>query len=108
MYGSEEASDVDLFTIRYLLSKNLVPAAETIFMLALLLSRQSSGIVCTIVVQIVSEGHTKRKLLPWQRRLVTRAIPMLPCLVISICSGRGPLSKSLNASRVVLSILLPF
>lgn len=33
---------------------------------------------------------------------------MIPCLVVSICIGRPALSKALNASQVVLSILLPF
>ncbi|EDO16324.1 hypothetical protein Kpol_1059p14 [Vanderwaltozyma polyspora DSM 70294] len=108
LYGSPEATDADLYTIHDLLSRNLSSGAGTIFMLALLLSGQSAGIICTMAGQIVSEGHIKWKLVPWQRRLVTRCISIIPCLVISICIGREALSLALNSSQVVLSILLPF
>lgn len=108
LYGSPEAADADLYSIHDLLSRTLAPAAGTIFMVALLLSGQSAGVVCTIAGQIVSEGHINWTLVPWKRRLVTRSISMVPCLVISICIGREALSKALNASQVVLSILLPF
>ncbi|QLG73709.1 hypothetical protein HG535_0F02200 [Zygotorulaspora mrakii] len=108
LYGTEGAADADLYTIHDLLSKTLAPAAGTVFMVALLLSGQSAGVVCTIAGQIVCEGHINWKLVPWKRRLVTRAISMIPCLVVSICIGRPALSKALNASQVVLSILLPF
>lgn len=108
LYGSEEAADADLYSIHDLLSRTLAPAAGTIFMVALLLSGQSAGVVCTIAGQIVCEGHINWTLVPWKRRLVTRSISMIPCLVISICIGREALSEALNASQVVLSILLPF
>lgn len=108
LYDSSEADGADLFTIHDLLSRNLAPAAGTIFMLALLLSGQSAGVVCTMAGQIVSEGHINWKLQPWQRRLATRCISIVPCLIISICIGREALSKALNASQVVLSIVLPF
>ena len=57
LYGTEEAIDADLYTIHDLLSRSLAPAVGTIFMVALLASGQSAGIVCTIAGQIVSEGH---------------------------------------------------
>ncbi|CCH59673.1 hypothetical protein TBLA_0B08580 [Henningerozyma blattae CBS 6284] len=108
LYNTPGAADADLYAIHDLLSINLAPAAGTIFMVALLFSGQSAGVVCTMAGQIVSEGHINWKLKPWQRRLATRAISMVPCLVISICIGREALSTALNASQVVLSILLPF
>lgn len=108
LYNTPNASDADLYSVHDLLSKNLAPAAGTIFMLALLLSGQSAGIVCTMAGQIVCEGHINWKLAPWQRRLVTRCISIIPCLVISICIGKDALNKALNASQVVLSIVLPF
>ncbi|CDO94450.1 unnamed protein product [Kluyveromyces dobzhanskii CBS 2104] len=108
LYGSEEAVDADLYTIHALLSKNLAPIAGTVFMLALLFSGQSAGIVCTIAGQIVCEGHLDWNFKPWKRRLITRSISIIPCLVISLAIGRSALSKALNASQVVLSILLPF
>ncbi|AET37808.1 divalent metal ion transporter SMF1 Ecym_2051 [Eremothecium cymbalariae DBVPG len=108
LYGTEEALDADLYTIHALLSKSLTPAAGTIFMLALLFSGQSAGIVCTIAGQIVCEGHIKWTITPWKRRVLTRGIAIIPCLIISLSVGKTGLSMALNASQVVLSILLPF
>lgn len=108
LYGSEEAISADLYSIYDLLSDMLAPAAGTVFMLALLLSGQSAGIVCTIAGQIVSEGHLNWNFKPWKRRIITRGIAILPCLVISLAIGNDALSTALNASQVVLSILLPF
>lgn len=108
LFNTPSASDADLYGIYDLLAHNLAPAAGTIFVLALLLSGQSAGIVCTMAGQIVCEGHINWKLLPWQRRLVSRCISIIPCLVISVCLGKNALNKALNASQVVLSIVLPF
>ncbi|SMN22456.1 similar to Saccharomyces cerevisiae YOL122C SMF1 Divalent metal ion transporter with a broad specificity for di-valent and tri-valent metals [Maudiozyma saulgeensis] len=108
LYNTPNAADADLYAVHDLLSSNLAPAAGTIFMLALLFSGQSAGIVCTMAGQIVCEGHINWKLAPWQRRLVTRCISIIPCLVISISIGKEALNKALNASQVVLSIVLPF
>lgn len=107
LYGTEDAVDADLYTIHDLLSRNLAPIAGTVFMLALLFSGQSAGIVCTIAGQIVSEGHINWTVKPWLRRLITRAISLVPCLVISVCIGRGGLGVALNISQVIISILLP-
>ncbi|ABN67611.2 manganese transporter [Scheffersomyces stipitis CBS 6054] len=107
LYDTPEAVDADLYTIHYLLSKNLAPVVGTIFMLALLFSGQSAGIVCTIAGQIVSEGHINWTVKPWMRRLITRAISIIPCLIISLCIGRNGLSTALNVSQIVISILLP-
>ncbi|CCH44523.1 Manganese transporter [Wickerhamomyces ciferrii] len=108
LFGTEEAYDADLYTIHDLLSKQVAPIAGTIFMIALLFSGQSAGVVCTIAGQIVSEGHIQWKLKPWKRRIVTRSISIVPCLVISLSIGKSGLAAALNASQVVLSILLPF
>ncbi|KAK6454400.1 manganese transporter [Scheffersomyces xylosifermentans] len=107
LYDTPEAVDADLYTIHYLLSKNIAPVVGTIFMLALLFSGQSAGIVCTIAGQIVSEGHINWTVKPWMRRLITRAISIIPCLIISLCIGRNGLGTALNISQVVISILLP-
>lgn len=108
LFNTPDAAEADLYGIYHLLSQSLAPAAGTVFMLALLLSGQSAGIVCTMAGQIVCEGHINWRLLPWQRRLVSRCISIIPCLVISICLGKTALNKALNASQVVLSIVLPF
>lgn len=107
LYGTPAAVDADLYSIHDLLLSSLAPAVGTIFMVALLFSGQSAGIVCTIAGQVVSEGHINWKLKPWMRRLVTRMILIVPCLAISIGIGKEGLGKALNISQVVISILLP-
>ncbi|KAI5960896.1 SMF1 [Candida theae] len=107
MYGTPEAMDADLYTIHDLLSRSIAPAMGTIFMVALLFSGQSAGIVCTIAGQVVSEGHINWTLKPWLRRLITRCISIIPCLVVSVCLKREGMSIALNISQVIISILLP-
>ncbi|KAF3984904.1 hypothetical protein FT663_05506 [Candidozyma haemuli var. vulneris] len=107
LYDTPQASNADLYVIHDLLSKILAPVAGTIFMLALLFSGQSAGIVCTIAGQMVSEGHLNWTCKPWVRRLITRGIAIVPCLIISLCIGRQALSAALNVSQIVISLLLP-
>ena len=106
--SNEDAKDANLFAIHDLLSSTLAPAAGTIFALALLLSGTSAGIVCTIAGQIVSEGALNWSCAPWMRRLITRSISITPSIIIAAAVGKNGLSKALNATQVVLSVLLPF
>lgn len=98
----------DLFGIYTLLSSSLAPAAGTIFALALLLSGTSAGIICTIAGQMVSEGALNWTIAPWARRLLTRSISIVPSIVIAGAVGQEGLSKALNGTQVVLSVILPF
>ncbi|KAF2753964.1 natural resistance-associated macrophage protein [Pseudovirgaria hyperparasitica] len=102
-----DAESADLFAIHALLSSSLAPAAGTIFMLALLLSGTSAGIVCTIAGQMVSEGQLNWHVKPWLRRLITRSISIVPSIVIAGAVGRDGLSRALEASQVALSVILP-
>ncbi len=106
--GTPNAEDADLYTIHNLLSSLVAPAVGTVFMLALLMSGQSAGIVCTIAGQMVSEGFLNWTVTPWIRRIITRSIAILPCLAISVSIGKNGLGTALNASQVILSVLLPF
>lgn len=108
IYNTDLASDADLYAIHDTLSKLLSGVAGTVFMLALLLSGQSAGIICTIAGQIVSEGYLNWTIKPWMRRLITRSIAIIPCLIVAGAVGRKGLNATLNASQVALSILLPF
>jgi len=100
--------NADLFSIHDLLSHSLAPAAGTIFALALLLSGTSAGIICTIAGQMVSEGQLNWTVKPWVRRLITRSISITPSIIIAGAVGRSGLSAALEASQVILSIILPF
>ncbi|KAI5968334.1 hypothetical protein CANMA_002550 [Candida margitis] len=99
--------NADLFTIYHLLSKHLSPTAGFVFALALLCSGQSAGVVCTLAGQMVSEGFLSWSLPPITRRLITRGMAIAPCLFVVTFAGREGLAKTLNASQVVLSLLLP-
>ncbi|QGN14877.1 manganese transporter SMF2 [Kluyveromyces marxianus] len=110
LYGvtSNNAQEADLFTIYNLLSDTLSKTAGTIFVLALLFSGQSAGIVCTLSGQMVSEGFLNWTVAPALRRALTRVVAITPCLILVLVAGRNGLSGALNASQVVLSLLLPF
>lgn len=107
LFNVDGAADADLFGIHKLLSDRLSPVAGTLFALALLASGQSAGVVCTMAGQLVSEGFFRWTIRPWLRRLVTRSIAVLPCIVVAGVVGRDGLAAVLNGSQVVLAILLP-
>lgn len=107
LYGKPGSDDADLFGIHDLLSKSIAPAAGLIFALALLLSGLSSGVVCTISGQMVSEGMLLWKTTPWVRRLVTRLISIVPSIIVAAAVGKSGLNTTLNTTQVILSIMLP-
>lgn len=111
LYGNTQtqgAEEADLFSIYNLLCQSLSKTAGTIFVLALLFSGQSAGIVCTLSGQMISEGFLNWTIAPSLRRSATRAVAITPCLILVMVAGRNGLSGALNASQVILSLLLPF
>jgi metal iron transporter len=108
LFGNAEAAEADLFGIHKLLSDTITPAAGTTFALALLLSGISAGIVCTMAGQMISEGMLNWTVAPWLRRLITRAISIIPSIIIAGAVGKQGLNATLAATQVVLSIILPF
>lgn len=108
LYGKSGADDADLWGIHRLLSQSISPAAGLVFALALLLSGISAGLVCTMAGQMVSEGMLNWSIRPWLRRLITRSIAIIPSIIIAAAVGREGMGKTLTASQVVLSIILPF
>lgn len=108
LYGNPDVGEADLWGIHDLLSTSIAPAAGLVFGLALLLSGISAGIVCTMAGQMVSEGMLNWSLRPWLRRLITRSISIVPSIIVAGAVGRKGLDKTLTASQVVLSVILPF
>ncbi|KAJ5914806.1 hypothetical protein N7504_003689 [Penicillium tannophilum] len=108
LYDVPGGASADLFGIHKLLSSSISPAAGLIFALALLLSGISAGIVCTMAGQMVSEGMLNWSIRPWLRRVITRSISIIPSIIIAAAVGKDGLDKTLNASQVVLSVILPF
>lgn len=85
-----------------------VNLAGVFFALALLASGQSSTLTGTLAGQIVMEGFLNIRLKPWLRRLITRAIAIVPALIISILYGEKGTAELLVFSQVILSFQLSF
>ena len=82
--------------------------ASTLFACALLASGQNSTLTGTLAGQIVMEGFLDIRLKPWLRRLITRAIAIIPAVLVIAIAGEGKLTALLILSQVVLSFQLPF
>lgn len=108
LYGQPDAEDADLLTIYEMLKNYVSPMAGLLFAIAMLSSGQSAGIICTMVGQIVSEGFINWNMNPSLRRVITRLITIVPCLIVVIILGREGIADVLNMSQVILSLILPF
>ena len=82
--------------------------ASTLFALALLASGLNSTVTATLAGQIVMEGFLRMRLPQWVRRLVTRAIAIVPVVVVTAIYGERGTSDLLVFSQVALSLQLPF
>jgi manganese transport protein len=82
--------------------------ASLLFGIALLASGQSSTFTGTIAGQILMEGFLDFKIPCWQRRLITRALALVPAFGGVLWLGDGGVGVLLVASQVVLSFQLPF
>jgi manganese transport protein len=85
-----------------------VGAASIVFALALLASGQNSTLTGTLAGQIVMEGFLNIRIRPWLRRLITRAIAIVPAAIVAILYGASGTAKLLVLSQVVLSLQLSF
>jgi manganese transport protein len=85
-----------------------VTGASTLFALALLASGQNSTLTGTLAGQIVMEGFLNIRIRPWLRRLITRAIAIIPAIIVTIISGEKGTTNLLVLSQVVLSLQLSF
>jgi len=85
-----------------------VSGASTVFALALLASGQNSTLTGTLAGQIVMEGFLDLRLRPWVRRLITRAIAIVPAVAVSIAYGESGTARLLIFSQVILSLQLSF
>lgn len=106
--GDGALENADLFTLHHLLTSHLSKAAGSVFAFALLCSGLCGGTVVTIAGQMIMEGHAKVSIPPGVKRIITRGIALVPCIIVVLTGGREGLSSVLNASQVVLSFMLPF
>ncbi|MGE5754016.1 MAG: Nramp family divalent metal transporter [Deltaproteobacteria bacterium] len=82
--------------------------APFLFAIALICAGQSSTITGTLAGQIVMEGFVNIRLRPWLRRLVTRAMAIIPAVAVILWRGEGATGELLVLSQVVLSLQLSF
>lgn len=85
-----------------------VGGASAVFALALLASGQNSTLTGTLAGQIVMEGFLNIRLRPWLRRLITRAVAIVPAALTAIFFGASGTAKLLILSQVILSLQLSF
>ncbi|HVS52753.1 MAG TPA: Nramp family divalent metal transporter [Opitutaceae bacterium] len=85
-----------------------VTFASAVFAVALLASGQNSTLTGTLAGQIVMEGFLNLRLRPWLRRLITRAIAIVPAVVVIGFFGESKSTALLVASQVCLSMQLGF
>ncbi len=85
-----------------------VGTASILFAVALLASGQNSTLTGTLAGQIVMEGFINLRLRPWMRRLITRAIAIVPAVCVIGYFGESKTTQLLVSSQVVLSMQLGF
>jgi manganese transport protein len=85
-----------------------VSFASVLFAVALLASGQNSTLTGTLAGQIVMEGFLNIRLRPWLRRLITRALAIIPAVLVIGVFGESKTTQLLVASQVVLSMQLGF
>jgi manganese transport protein len=102
--------DTDWIRIAFLTFAPVTGAAiaSTLFAVALLAAGQSSTITGTIAGQVVMDGFMRWRIAPWKRRVITRALAILPAVVIIGIRGDGSINDLLVLSQVVLAMQLPF
>jgi manganese transport protein len=82
--------------------------APTLFGVALLCCGLNSTVTATLSGQIVMEGFLDIRLPGWARRLITRAIAIVPAAIVTIWFGEKGTAQLLILSQVILSLQLPF
>ena len=81
--------------------------ASTLFAVALLASGQSSTITGTLAGQVVMEGFMRWRIRPWIRRMISRALAIIPAIWIVGIRGTRSVTDLVNLSQVILCLILP-
>ena len=82
--------------------------APQLFAIALLCCGLNSTVTATLAGQIVMEGFLNIRLPAWMRRLITRAVAIVPAAAVTIYYGANGTGFLLIFSQVVLAFQLPF
>ena len=82
--------------------------APSLFAIALLACGLNSTVTATLAGQVVMEGFLNLRLPPWARRLITRAIAIIPAAAVTIYYGSAGTGRLLILTQVILSLQLSF
>jgi manganese transport protein len=82
--------------------------APKLFAIALLCCGLNSTVTATLAGQIVMEGFLNIRLPAWMRRLITRAVAIIPAAGVTIYYGASGTGFLLIFSQVILAFQLPF
>ncbi len=82
--------------------------APMLFAVALLACGLNSTVTATLAGQAVMEGFLRLRLPPWARRLITRAIAIIPAAGVTLLYGSEGTGRLLILTQVVLSLQLSF
>lgn len=107
-YAAGRPDVAELGDAHSLLAPMLGTIAPTLFGIALLCCGINSTVTATLAGQIVMEGFLRIRLAPWLRRLITRAIAIVPAAGVTIWFGQSGTAQLLILTQVVLSLQLSF
>ncbi len=82
--------------------------APMLFAVALLACGLNSTVTATLAGQAVMEGFLRIRLPAWLRRLITRAIAIVPAAAVTLIYGSEGTGQLLILTQVVLSLQLSF
>lgn len=82
--------------------------APMLFAVALLACGMNSTVTATLAGQAVMEGFLRIRLAPWLRRLITRALAIVPAAGVTLVYGAEGTGRLLILTQVVLSLQLSF
>jgi manganese transport protein len=82
--------------------------APHLFAIALIAAGQSSTVTGTLAGQIIMEGYLSLRMNPWARRLLTRALAIIPAVLVILIMGEEMVDSMLVFSQVLLSMQLAF
>lgn len=82
--------------------------AAIVFAIMLLAAGQSATITSTLAGQVVMTGFVNFKMPLWKRRLVTRAMALIPAMLVLMYYGEHGITNLILSSQIFLSLQLPF
>lgn len=105
-----QCGELGLSSEGYALASSLGESALYIWAIGLLAAGQASTMVCTYAGQIIMGGCLQIQLAPWKRVAFTRAIALVPALLVAVSTGSDTsLFNNINEYLNVLqSVQLPF